>query len=69
MKEIYIFRRIWAKPLKNKTADSVLTALKDVVDEGIRIQTFATDFGKEYLNEKFKKFLKDNEIRWAGKVG
>lgn len=54
-------RQVWAKPLKNKTAKSVLNAmeaiLKDQTPKKIR-----SDNGSEFSNHWFRKFMKDNNV-------
>lgn len=52
---------LWVKPLKDKTAKSVLNAMADVLKER-KPQKLQTDKGSEFVNRWFKKFMKDNNI-------
>ena len=54
-------RKIWVKPLKNKTAKSVLSALKGILDE-VTPKKIRSDKGSEFANRWFKKFCKDRDI-------
>ena len=59
---IDIFSRfLWVKPLKDKTAKSVLDALKEVfkMRKPVRLRV---DKGSEFVNRWVKKYLKDNDI-------
>ena len=59
---IDIFSRfLWVKPLKNKTAKSVLEALKDVLKKRKPVR-LRVDKGSEFVNRWVKKYLKDNDI-------
>lgn len=52
--------------LKDKTADSVLIAMKQVLkDFGIPTEIYS-DFGTEFVNKKFQKLMKDNNILFVG---
>ena len=54
-------RYAYFKPLKNKSSDSVLTAIKDIVNQSkpLKIQC---DQGSEFINKHFKDFMKENNI-------
>ena len=59
---IDIFSRfLWVKPLKNKTAKSVLDALKEVLKKRKPVR-MRVDKGSEFVNRWVKKYLKDNDI-------
>lgn len=52
----------WAVPLKNKTADSIINAFKEIFKSGRTPEKLHTDKGKEFINKKFQSFLKDKNI-------
>jgi hypothetical protein len=52
----------WAVPLKNKTADSIIHAFKEIFKSGRTPEKLHTDKGKEFINKKFQSFLKDKNI-------
>lgn len=52
---------LWIKPLKNKTAKSVLDAMKEIFQER-KPKKMRTDKGSEFVNQWFKKFMKDNNV-------
>lgn len=57
-----IFSRfLWVKPLKDKTAKSVLEGLKEVFKERKPIR-LRVDKGSEFVNRWVKKYLKDNDV-------
>ena len=49
----------WAIPLKDKTADSICEGFKKIFLERRFPIYIRTDQGKEFLNKKFKQFLKE----------
>lgn len=56
-------KKAWAIPLKNKTADSVIDALKLVFKERKPLY-FQSDKGKEFVAGKVQNFLKGNNIQY-----
>ncbi|XP_053380052.1 uncharacterized protein LOC128548709 [Mercenaria mercenaria] len=57
-------RKLWVRPLKNKTAKVVLSAMKDILS-GIapgEIEKIRADKGSEFSNQWFKKYMKDMDI-------
>ena len=53
----------WCIPLKNKTAASILTAVKDVVSESKRQpEKIWVDRGSEFYNKDFKSWATKNKI-------
>ena len=50
--------KIWVKPLKNKTAKSVLSAVRDILKE-VHPKKIRSDKGSEFANKWFKSFCKD----------
>ena len=54
-------RKIWLKPLKNKTAKSVLSAVRDILKE-VHPKKIRSDKGSEFANKWFKSFCKDKNI-------
>ena len=53
----------FAVPLKNKTGSEVVRALSDIFNQR-RPTKLQTDRGKEFLNSKVQKFLKDQEVHF-----
>ena len=53
----------WAIPIRNKTADEILKAFDKIFKERIPLK-LQTDKGKEFINNKFQKFLKSKNIIW-----
>lgn len=51
----------FAKLLKNKRADTVLTGIKELVNEQ-KVDVLTTDNGKEFLNRKASTYLKSQKI-------
>lgn len=56
-------KKAWIKLLKNKSADSSLAAIRELVDE-IKppIQTILFDAGTEFKNKKVHSYLKEKNI-------
>ena len=62
----YIFfylqsKRIWIRPLKNKTAKVVLEAMKSILREQ-KPKKVRADRGSEFVNRWFKKLMKEEGI-------
>lgn len=55
-------RQVWVEPIKNKTAQEVLTAFKNIISRSGRFDRVQSDDGTEFLNSQFQKYLKDNHI-------
>lgn len=58
-------RKIWALPLKNKTGDTILKALKPILKKMRPFKKntrFIIDRGTEYLNKKVKALLETEKI-------
>ncbi|XP_053392233.1 uncharacterized protein LOC128554925, partial [Mercenaria mercenaria] len=57
-------RKLWVMPLKDKTAKSVLSAMKTILKDmtPLKIQKVRADKGSEFVNRWFKKFMKDSDI-------
>src|SRR5277367_1564649 len=53
----------WAKALKNKTPKMIINAFKDIFSEGRKPQNVRTDQGTEFVNQSFKFFLQNNNIK------
>ena len=59
---IDVFSRfLWVKPLKDKTAKSVLAAFKAVLSERKPVR-LRVDKGSEFVNQSFKQYMKENNI-------
>jgi hypothetical protein len=54
----------WVVPIKQKTAHDVTDAMEKILKEGRVPVKLQTDKGKEFLNSKFQKLLKENKIRF-----
>ena len=55
----------WVVPIKNKGAESVLNAFKEILQKSTREPNFLhTDLGKEFVNSKFQRFLKEKGIEY-----
>ena len=54
-------RKLWVKPLKNKTAKTVLSAMREILSEE-KPKKIRSDKGSEFNNQWFKKYMKDNNI-------
>ena len=54
-------RYLWVKPLLDKTAKSVLKAIKEVFSERKPVK-LRSDAGSEFNNKYMKKYLKDNDL-------
>lgn len=52
---------LWVKPLKTKTASSVIKAMSEIFKER-KCQKLQTDKGAEFVNRWFKKFMKDEGV-------
>jgi transposase InsO family protein len=55
-------RKVWARLLKNKTAEEVLSKMKSILKETGGVESIVSDRGMEFLNKKMKKFLSDSNI-------
>ena len=56
-------RYSWVIPLKNKKGDSIVDGFKKILDDSGRKPTkIWVDHGSEFYNNKFKSFLKNNDI-------
>ena len=54
-------RKIWVKPLKNKTAKSALSAVRDILKE-VHPKKIRSDDGSEFANKWCKFFCNDKNI-------
>ena len=61
---IYLFSRYaWVIPLKNKKGESIVEEFKKILDDSNRKPNkISLDHGSEFYNNKFKSFLKENDI-------
>ncbi len=60
-------KRVYARGLKNKSADTVLEAFKDIVENDLHPpytlpHTLEVDRGKEFNNKPFKEYLKSKNV-------
>ena len=54
----------WAVPIKTKTGDDVLAAMKGIIVAGRRPDKLQSDEGREFTNKKMQDWLKDEGIHW-----
>ena len=53
----------WVIPLKNRKGESIVEEFKKILDDSNRKPNkIWVDHGTEFYNNKFKKFLKENDI-------
>ena len=56
-------RYAWVIPLKNKKGESIVEEFKKILDDSNRKPNkIWADHGSEFYNNKFKRFLKENDI-------
>ena len=55
---------VWVRPMKNKTARSLLEAFHSILSEGRKPEKLRTDKGTEFLNESFQQYLKEKNIHF-----
>ena len=54
---------LWTRCLKDKSANSVRDALRDIIETSHRApQTLQTDKGRELINRTVERFLKENDV-------
>lgn len=53
----------WVRPLKNKSADDVVKAMKSILLTSTPPKLIQTDLGKEFYNSKFKSLMEKNKIK------
>ena len=47
---------VWVRPMKNKTARSVLETFDSILSEGRKLEKLGTYEGTEFLNESFQQY-------------
>lgn len=52
----------FAIPLKNKSANSIVSSFKIILGKGRKPKKLQTDAGNEFINKSLKRFLKDVKI-------
>ena len=60
--ESILSRKVWARLLKTKTADEVLSNLQSILEETGKVESINSDRGNEWVNKKMKKFCSDRGI-------
>ena len=55
---------VWVRPMKNKTARSLLEAFDSILSEGRKPEKLRTDKGTEFVNESFQQYLKKKDIQF-----
>ena len=53
---------LWVQPLKDKTHQSVINGLKEILKDGRQGQSIRSDKGSEFANRWVKQFMKDRNI-------
>ena len=56
---------VWVRPMKNKTARSLLEAFDSVLSAGRKPEKLRTDKGTEFLNKSFGQYLKKKDIQFC----
>ena len=55
---------VWVRPMKNKTAHSLLKAFDSILSEGRKPEKLRTDKGTEFLSKSFQQYLKKKNIQF-----
>ena len=55
---------VWVRPMKNKTARSLLEAFDSILSEGRKLEKLRNDKSAEFLNESFQQYLKKKDIQF-----
>ena len=55
---------LWVRPMKNKTARSLVQAFDSILSEKRKPEKLRTDKGTEFINELFQQYLKKQEIQF-----
>ena len=55
---------VWVRPMKNKTACSLLEAFASILSEGRKPEKLRMDKGTEFVNESFQQYLKKKDIQF-----
>ena len=55
---------VWGRPMKNKTASSLLEGFVSILSEGRKLEKLRTDKGTEFVNESFQQYLKKKGIQF-----
>ena len=54
----------WVRPIKNKTAFSLLEVFDSILSKGRKPEKLRTDKGTEFLNKSFQQYLKKENIHF-----
>ena len=57
-------KHVCVRPIKNKTAHSLLEAFDSILSEGRKPEKLRTDKGTEFLNEPFQQYFKKKNIQF-----
>ena len=55
---------LWVRPMKNKTARSLVEAFDSILSEKRKPEKLRTDKGTEFINESFQQYLKKQGIQF-----
>ena len=55
---------LWVRPMKNKTARSLVHAFDSILSEKRKLEKLRTDKGTEFINESFQQYLKKQGIQF-----
>lgn len=57
---------LFVSPLKRKTTEAIIEGFKKIfASTTLRPDHVSSDKGGEYVSRKFKKFMKDNDIKYS----
>ena len=56
---------VWVRPMKNKTACSLLEAFGSILSEGRKPKKLRTDKGTEFSDQSFQQYLKKKYIQFC----
>ena len=63
--DIDVFSKyVWVRPMKNKTARSLLEAFDSILFDGRKPEKLRTDKGTEFLNKSFQQCLKKKNMHF-----
>ena len=55
---------VWVRPMKNKTARSLLEAFDSILSEGRKPEKLRMSKGTEFVNKSFQQYLKKKGIQF-----
>ena len=67
MQSIYLVKKVWVIPLKDKKGTSIVNSFKKIVSKGRKPNKIWLDQGSEFFNKSFKDSLKKNNVEMYSK--